>query len=69
MWQQYNQETHQKDPSNLITSNNYVNTVNEYYTKYETNNLNILQKDKFLMIVPQKHQINKAKYQVTFWIQ
>ena len=30
MWQQYNQETHQKDPSNLITPNNYINTVNEY---------------------------------------
>ena len=64
MWHQYNKETHLKDPNNVITPNNYINTVNEYYRNHT---LNILKRDKFLMTIPHKQRLVKTKDQLIFW--
>ena len=46
-----------------------MNIVDEYYTMYKNNTLNLLKQDKFLLNMLQKHRLNKTKDQYTFWTQ
>ena len=68
MWQQYKQDTHQKDPSNMTIPNNYTKTVNTYYNVYK-NNFNLLQNNNSIKIMPHEYKIQQTKDQLKLWIQ
>ena len=61
MWQQYNKKLNQEDPKNLTSPNNYINTINKYYTTYNNNCLNSLQKNKLQMTITERMNLTKKK--------